>query len=341
MTRPWTAVPPQRGRRYVITGATSGIGLATAQILGSRGAEVIIACRDREKGERVARTVPGHDKDRVAVRRLDVSDLDSVRELAAALLAPGSGYGDIDVLVNNAGVLGAPYRLTAEGVETHFATNYLGHFALTLLLLPAIRDRVVVTGSREHRSSRLGPADLDDLDWRRRRYRPFRAYADSKLADLLFLAELDRRLRAHGSTVRAVGAHPGATASAITGGSGRPVVTAIGDFGHRLVGMPTWRGALCTVFAATTDVPGGSYTGPHGRTEMWGWPAPARRSRRAEDPELARRLWERSVELTGLDLPDRPDRPDGSNRSDRSDGSDGADGADGLDGSAPGELSPA
>lgn len=327
-------MPPQRGRRFVVTGATSGIGLAAARILGSRGAEVVIACRDREKGERVARTVPGHDEDRVGVRSLDVSDLDSVREFATGLLTPAGGYGDgIDVLVNNAGVLGAPYRLTAEGVETHFATNYLGHFALTMLLLPAIRDRVVVTGSREHRSSRLTTADLDDLGWQRRRYRPFRAYADSKLADLLFLAELDRRLRARGSTVRAVGAHPGATASAITGGSGRPLVTAIGDFGHRLIGMPTWRGALCTVFAATTDVAGGSYTGPHGRTEMWGWPAPARRSHRAQDPELARRLWERSVELTGLDL---PDRPDGSDREDRSDGADGLDG-----GSAPGELSPA
>ncbi|TIC87637.1 SDR family NAD(P)-dependent oxidoreductase [Nocardioides sp. GY 10113] len=295
--RPWTAVPPQPGRRFVITGASSGIGLATAQILGSRGAELVLACRNLEKAEAAARTVPGADRGRVHVRRLDVADLGSVRRFAAAT---AEEFGHVDVLINNAGVLGVPHRLTREGVELHFATNYLGHFALTHLLLPHLRDRVVVTGSREHRGGRL---DLDDLAWQRRRYRVFRAYADSKLADLLFLAELDRRLRAAGSPVRAVGAHPGATFSAITSGTGNPVLTAIGSFGQRLVSMPTWRGALCTVYAATMDVPGNAYIGPHGRTEMWGWPAPARRSARATDVAAARALWERSVELTGVDLP--------------------------------------
>ncbi|MEQ6899800.1 oxidoreductase [Nocardioides sp. YIM 152588] len=301
--RPWTDVPPQRGRVVVITGASSGIGLSAARILGSRGATLVLACRSVAKGEAAARTVPGVDRGRVSVRRVDVADLDSVRSFATDLAAD---VGPIDVLINNAGVLGVPHRLTPEGVELHFATNYLGHFALTQLLLPQITDRVVVTGSREHRSGRL---DLDDLGWQRRRYRRFRAYGDSKLADLLFLAELDRRLRAAGSPVRAVGAHPGATTSSITSGSGIPAVTAIAGFGQRLVSMPTWRGALCTVYAATMDIPGGTYIGPHGITEMWGWPAPARRSARAADESLARALWERSVALTGLDLPELPDLP--------------------------------
>ncbi len=290
-------MPPQQGRRFVITGSNGGLGLETARILGSRGAEVVMACRSVEKAEAAARTVPGHDKGRVEVRRLDVSDLSSVRSFVADLSADGR---TVDVLVNNAGVLGVPYALSAEGVEMHFATNHLGHFALTLGLLPLLTDRVVVVSSREHRSGRI---ELDDLGWLHRPYRPFQAYGDSKLACLLFMRELDRRLRARGSQLRAVGAHPGATATSITSGSGNPVVTAIGHYGHRLVGMPGWRGALNTVYAATTDVEGGTYIGPHGRTELWGWPALARMSPKVDDEVLAHRLWERSVELTGVDLP--------------------------------------
>lgn len=298
--RPWTQVPPQQGRRFVITGSNGGLGLETARILGSRGAEVVMACRSVEKAEAAARTVPGHDRGRVEVRQVDVSDLASVRSFVAGMVEDGR---PVDVLINNAGVLGVPYALSAEGVEMHFATNYLGPFALTLGLLPLLTDRVVVVGSREHRSGRI---DLDDLGWERRPYRPFAAYGDSKLADLLFLRELDRRLRAEGSPLRAVGAHPGASATGITSGSGNPVLTAIGHYGQLLVSMPAWRGALCTVYAATTDVAGGSYIGPHGRTELWGWPAPARMSPKADDQVLARRLWEKSVELTGVDLPVSP-----------------------------------
>ncbi|KRC50355.1 MULTISPECIES: oxidoreductase [unclassified Nocardioides] len=295
--RPWTQVPPQQGRRFVITGSNGGLGLETARILGSRGAEVVMACRSVEKAEAAARTVPGHDRGRVVVRQLDVSDLGSVRRFVSGLAAEGR---PVDVLINNAGVLGVPYAVSAEGVEMHFATNYLGHFALTLGLVPLLTDRVVVISSREHRS---GAIDLDDLGWRTRGYRPFQAYGDSKLADLLFMRELDRRLRASGSPLRAVAAHPGASATGITSGSGHPVVTWIGHHGSRLVSMPAWRGALCTVYAATTDVDGGTYIGPHGRTELWGWPAPARMSPKADDEVLARALWERSVELTGVDLP--------------------------------------
>lgn len=295
--RPWIAVPPQQGRRIVITGANSGVGFQAARILGSRGAELVLACRNLEKGEAAARQVPGYDAGRVVVRRLDVADLSSVRAFADALLEE---YDGIDVLINNAGVLGAPFGLTNDGVETHFATNHLGHFALTNLLLPRIRDRVVVTSSREHRR---GTLDLDDLTWERRPYRAFAAYSQSKLADLLFMSELQRRLAAAGSSVRAVGAHPGASSTNITGGSGNPVLTWIGYHGSRLVSMPAWRGALCTVYAATMDIPGDTYIGPHGRLELHGWPSAARRSKRAEDAELGRRLWEISEKLSSVTFP--------------------------------------
>lgn len=296
--RPWTAVPPQPGRRFVVTGANGGIGFQVARILGSRGAEVVLACRNLEKGEAAARQVPGYDAGRVSVRELDVSDLGSVRAFVDAFLDEHDG---LDVLVNNAGVLGVPYGLTADGVETHFATNHLGHFALANLLLPRIRDRVVVTSSREHRSG--SGLDVDDVNWERRPYRVFAAYAQSKLADLLFMSELQRRLTGAGSEVRAVGAHPGASSTNITSGTGNPVITWIGYHGQKLVSMPAWRGALCTVYAATMDVPGDTYIGPHGRLELHGWPAPARRSKAASDPVLARRLWEVSEKLSGVTFP--------------------------------------
>ncbi|HWI42418.1 MAG TPA: oxidoreductase [Nocardioides sp.] len=300
--RPWTQVPSQHGRRFVITGANTGLGLATAQILGSRGAEVVIACRNEVKGQGAAHTVPGHDAGRVEVRRLDLSDLGSVRAFADRLLDEGR---PVDGLVNNAGVMGVPHRLTPEGVELQLATNHLGHFALTNLLLPALRDRVVTVSSREHRSGRRH-LDLDDLGWEQRPYRRFAAYGASKLANLLFMVELDRRLQAGGSPLRSVGAHPGSTVSGITGATGNRVATAVGAFGHRLVSMPAWRGALNSVYAATVDIPGGTYIGPHGRTQLWGWPAPATMADAARHPDLARRLWERSVELTGIDLPVSP-----------------------------------
>ena len=291
MTRrgPWTDVPRQDGRTFVVTGASGGLGLETARILAHRGAHVVMAVRNVEKGEQAAAGIDG----KVTVRRLDVSDLGSVREFAAET-------DSVDVLVNNAGILGVPRATSVDGVELHFATNHLGHFALSNLLLPRLTDRVVVIGSQSHRS---GALDLDDLDWERRGYRPYAAYATSKLANLLFLAELQRRLTAAGSTLRATGAHPGSTATAITGNTGSPLKTWVGSFGHRLVGMPVWRGALTTVYAATMDVPGNTYIGPHGLREMAGWPVAVGRSRDATDPALARALWERSEELSGVRFP--------------------------------------
>ena len=282
-------MPRQHGRTFVVTGASAGLGLETARILAHRGAHVVLAVRNVEKGEAAAATMRGQ----VEVRRLDVSDLGSVRAFAADI-------DRLDVLVNNAGVMGVPFGTSPDGVEMQFATNHLGHFALSNLLLPKLSDRVVVVGSQSHRG---GDLDLEDLDWKRRGYGGYAAYSTSKLANLLFLAELQRRLTAAGSTLRATGAHPGSTATSITGSSGSGLKTFVGSFGHKLVGMPGWRGALTTVYAATMDVPGNTYIGPHGPREMTGWPVNVGRSRAASDPDLARALWVRSEELSGVSFP--------------------------------------
>ncbi len=287
--RRWAAVPDQRGRRIVITGASAGLGLEMARVLVDHGADVVLAVRTVEKGERVAAGLSGP----VDVRRLDVADLASVRAFAADI-------GPFDVLVNNAGVLAVPFALTADGFETHLATNHLGHFALTNLLLPQLRDRVVVVSSHSHRS---GSVVLDDLMWERRTYKPYAAYAASKLANLLFLADLQRRLTAAGSTLRAVGAHPGSTATSITGSTGNPVKTWVGSWGHQIAGMPVRKGALSLLYAATMDVPGNTYVGPGGFKELSGWPTSVGRSSDALDPDLARGLWERSEALTGVRFP--------------------------------------
>lgn len=285
----WADVPRQDGRRFVVTGASGGIGLETARVLAERGARVTLAVRSHERGERAAAQLPGE----VDVRLLDVADLSSVRAFADAT-------GEVDVLVNNAGVLGLPFSRSVDGVELQLATNHLGHFALTNLLLSRITDRVVVVSSRSHRSGDLDP---DDLLWERRPYRPYAAYAASKLANMLFLAELQRRLTAAGSTLRATGAHPGSTVTRITAHTGSPLKTLIGRYGHPLVGMPAAQGALPTLYAATMDVPGNTYVGPHGLGEMRGWPTGVGRSRRALDPDLAKALWARSEELTGVGFP--------------------------------------
>jgi len=287
--RAWDDVPPQHGRRFVVTGANSGVGLETARRLAAAGAHVVLACRSLEKGAAAAAGLSGT----VEVRVLDVADLSSVRQFA-------EDVGPVDVLVNNAGILGVPFGVSIDGVELHFATNHVGHFGLSNLLLPRLTDRVVVVGSMAHRT---GDLELDDLAWQRREYKAFAAYGASKLANLLFLAELQRRLTAAGSRLRATGAHPGTTASGITGSTGRGWVTAIGSWGHELVGMPAAQGALPSLYAATMDVPGNTYIGPHRLRENRGWPVGAGRSQPAIDPDLAKALWVRSEELGGVEFP--------------------------------------
>lgn len=288
----WKQVTPQPGRRFVITGASSGVGLATADALARAGAHVVMAVRNQAKGEAAADAISPRGGGSIEVGIVDVADLQSVRAFAESL-------GEIDVLINNAGILAVPWALTPEGVEMHFATNHLGHYALTNLLLPRIRDRVVVVASKSHTH---GDLRLDDLDWSRRGYKAYAAYAASKLANLQFLTELDRRLTEAGSTVRATGAHPGSTGTSITSHSEKGLQTAIGAWGHRLTGMPTWKGALPSLYAATEDIPGNSYIGPQGLWELYGWPGYAKRSPESLDAEAARALWDRSAELTGIDF---------------------------------------
>ncbi|BBH18524.1 putative short-chain dehydrogenase/reductase [Nocardioides baekrokdamisoli] len=288
----WKQVPPQPSRTFLVTGASSGVGLATADALAQAGARVIMAVRNRVKGEEAAATISPANGGSVEIGVVDLADQTSVRTFAATV-------GEIDVLINNAGVLGVPYELTPEGVEMHFATNHLGHYSLTNLLLPRIRERVVVVASASHKT---GDLQLDDLDWARRGYKAYAAYAASKLANLQFLTELDRRLREAPSPVRATGAHPGTTGTNITAHSTSRLRKAVGGWGHQLTGMPPWKGALPSLYAATEDVPGNSYIGPTGMFELYGWPGPASRTPASLDTAASRALWDRSAELTGIDF---------------------------------------
>src|SRR3954453_8225092 len=246
-TSEWTAkdLPGQTGRTFVITGANSGIGLVAARELGRAGARVVLAVRDEERGRAAAASIPGDSE----VRRLDLADLSSVRAFAYGF------EGELDVLVNNAGVMAVPEARTADGFEMQIGTNHLGHFALTNLLLPRMRDRVVTVASGAHR---MGKIDLADLNWRTRKYDGWGAYGQSKLANLLFTAELQRRLAAAGSDVRAVAAHPGYAATNLQSRSENVIQNAVMAIGNRVMAQSDEMGALPTLYAATQDIPGNS-----------------------------------------------------------------------------------
>jgi NAD(P)-dependent dehydrogenase (short-subunit alcohol dehydrogenase family) len=222
---------------------------------------------------------------------LDLAALVSVRAFAAAW------EGDLDVLVNNAGVMATPERRTADGFELQIGTNHLGHFALTGLLLGHVTHRVVTVSSSAHRTGRI---DLQDLNWERRRYERWRAYGQSKLANLLFTLELQRRLAEAGSSVRALAAHPGWAATNLQSRTENPLLDRLMAVGNRLVAQSDDRGALPTLFAATQDLPGASYVGPDGPLESRGHPTLVGRSRAASDVATARGLWELSERLTGV-----------------------------------------
>jgi NAD(P)-dependent dehydrogenase (short-subunit alcohol dehydrogenase family) len=287
----WTTgdIPNQDGRTFVVTGANSGLGQQTAAALAAAGGRVVLAVRDQERGAEAARSMRGD----VEVRLLDLADLASVRRFA-------DGWdGPLDVLVNNAGLMAVPHRRTADGFELQLGTNHLGHFALTNLLLPAVTDRVVTVSSGLHRRGRIV---LDDLNWERRRYTPYGAYAQSKLANLLFTLELERRLVADGSPVRALAAHPGYAATNLQGNQG-PVRNRLMAVANRLFAQSDAQGALPTLHAAVADLPGGSYVGPDGLSEMRGYPTLVGRSAAASDPALAEGLWVASEELTAVHYP--------------------------------------
>ncbi|MFF8944620.1 oxidoreductase [Streptomyces sp. NPDC014864] len=286
-----TDLPGLSGRTAVVTGANSGIGFAAADALARAGAHVVLAVRDPERGRAAASRMPGSTE----VRRLDLADLASVRDFAASWTAP------LDLLINNAGVMMLPKQRTKDGFETQFGTNHLGHFALTNLLLPRVTGRVVTVSSSAHRWGRVR-IDFDDLN-QDVGYTPQRAYAQSKLANLLFTLELQRRLTESGSPVRAVAAHPGWAATNLQSHTANPVVRAVMQFGNRFLAQDDRAGALPTLYAATQDLPGASYVGPSGPAEMRGAPTLVGRTPAASDPDTARRLWTVSEELTGVGFP--------------------------------------
>jgi NAD(P)-dependent dehydrogenase (short-subunit alcohol dehydrogenase family) len=301
MSEKWTSdqIPDQRGRVAVVTGGNSGLGLETTRELARKGAHVVLACRDTGKGAAamtdIRADVPNAD---IEVAALDLASLDSVRAFTEWFRGE---HPRLDLLVNNAGVMAPPRRETADGFELQFGTNHLGHFALTALLIGSMGEsadaRVVTVSSGAHR---MGKINFDDLQ-STRRYNRWRAYGQAKLANLLFAFELDRRLRAGGSGIRSVAAHPGYSATNLQTAAPPALDRAVMAVLNRVVAQDADHGALPTLYAATVaGLPGGSYVGPDGRGELRGAPTLVSMSGRASDPDTARRLWEVSEELTGV-----------------------------------------
>ncbi|BBX46149.1 oxidoreductase [Mycobacterium cookii] len=284
----WTAadLPSFAGRTVVVTGANSGLGEVTARELARVGATVILAVRDTGKGKAAAKRMKG----KTEVRPLDLQSLASVRKFA-------DGVDAVDILVNNAGIMAVPHAVTADGFESQIGTNHLGHFALTNLLLPKITDRVVTVSSLMHW---MGYISLNDLNWTSRPYSAWVAYGQSKLANLLFTSELQRRLQAAGSTLRAVAAHPGYSHTNLQGKSGRTLSDALMSFGNRLATDADF-GARQTLYAVARDVPGDSFIGP--AFGMGGRSKPVGRSPLAKRAGSAHALWDLSERLTDTKFP--------------------------------------
>ena len=284
-SKKWTAqdLPELSGRTIVVTGASSGIGLEAARELSAHGARVILAVRDVAKGRDVAKDFAGDYE----VRELNLADLESVRIFAEAW------SGDLDVLINNAGIMMAPAFRTPDDFELHMGTNHLGPFALTNRLLPFITDRVVTVSSIVHRR---GTIHFEDLHFDSRPYNAMNAYSDSKLANLLFTLELQRRLSEQGSAVRAVAAHPGIARTNLV--SHVKGVNGLANTLSQRLCNDAYRGALPLLFAATQDIPGGGYVGPDGIGHLRGYPGIHKTSKRAMDDGVARRLWDVSAVLT-------------------------------------------
>jgi len=297
----WTEadVPAQRGRTAVITGANTGLGFETARVLAARGARVVLACRDLGRAKEAAARIERAPLPPEVIR-LDLASLASVREAADEI---ASAHDQIDLLINNAGVMMTPYERTADGFERQLGVNHLGHFALTSLLLPRMSgvpgSRIVTVASNGHK---LGRIDFDDLQ-SERRYRRMAAYYQSKLANLMFTYELQRRLQAAGARTEALAAHPGKARTELT--RYLPAWMQWSDlvmeqpFGHNAA-----MGALATLRAATDPAArGGEYYGPGGRGELRGYPRLVASTERARDTGAQQRLWRESERLTGVTYP--------------------------------------
>jgi NAD(P)-dependent dehydrogenase (short-subunit alcohol dehydrogenase family) len=296
----WTTadIPDQAGRVAVITGANTGLGYETALALAERGAHVVLAVRNLDKGkDAAARIAAKSPRGEVALQELDLTSLDSVRAAARQLRAD---HDRIDLLINNAGVMWTPKSNTKDGFELQFGTNHLGHFAFTGLLLdrllPVAGSRIVTVSSTGHRI--LADIHFDDLQWERS-YNRVAAYGQSKLANLLFTYELQRRLASHGTTVAAA-AHPGGSNTELTRNL-PPLVRPATDRLFGLIAQDAAAGALPTLRAATDPaVLGGQYYGPDGFSELRGYPKIVPSSKKSHDVDRQRRLWTVSEELTGV-----------------------------------------
>jgi NAD(P)-dependent dehydrogenase (short-subunit alcohol dehydrogenase family) len=293
-------IPEQAGRVVVVTGANSGLGLVIARELARRGALVVLACRNMEKGRaahaEVAAVASGPEPE---LEELDLASLESVRDFAGRFEAKHDG---LDLLINNAGVMASPRRLTEDGFELHLGTNHLGHFVLTRLLLPLMEGRedarVVTVSSNAHKTVRR--IAFDNLNGDRRYFR-WNAYGQSKLANLLFALELDRRLRARGSTVKSLAAHPGYATTNLQSAAAPAFDRVVMKMTDAVVGQSGEMGALPVLYAATEPgLEGGTYAGPDGIGEQRGHPKIVSPNRVARDEGSARRLWDVSEELTGV-----------------------------------------
>ena len=302
MAEKWTAadIPDQAGRTAIVTGGNSGLGLAAARALAAAGAETVLACRDTAKAEAAAESirgaVPGAT---VAVEGLDLASLASVREFAERW---AGSRGGLDLLINNAGVMAPPRRQTADGFELQLGTNHLGHFALTGLLLPRMRGRedarVVTVSSTAHKFGRIAFGNLQG----ERRYFRWRAYGQSKLANVLFARELDLRLRGGGSSVKSLAAHPGYAATNLQTAAPPAFDRAVFAVTNRLLAQNAEMGALPELYAATRpNLDGGLFIGPDGFEEQRGHPKVVEPVKAGRDARTAARLWEVSTELTGVE----------------------------------------
>jgi NAD(P)-dependent dehydrogenase (short-subunit alcohol dehydrogenase family) len=298
----WDAgdIPDQTGRVAVVTGANSGLGLVAARELARHGALVVMACRNLDKGRAAqAEVAAAATGPKPELESLDLASLSSVKSFVERFKKSHDG---LDLLVNNAGVMAAPRRRTADGFELHFGTNHLGHFALTTLLLPLMegRDdaRVVTLSSNAHKTVRR--IAFDNLNGDRRYFR-WNAYGQSKLANLMFALELDRRLRADGSTVKSLAAHPGYSATNLQSAAAPLADRLVMKAGNAVIAQSDEMGALPVLYAATEPgLEGGTYVGPDGRGEHRGYPKVVRPNGSARDEVAAERLWDVSADLTGV-----------------------------------------
>ena len=284
-----TSLDDLTGSTYVITGANSGIGFEAARTLAGAGGHVVLAVRDTARGTEAASRIEGSTE----VRELDLADLGSVRRFA-----DGWG-GPITALVNNAGIMMVAEGRTVDGFERQIGTNHLGHFALTNLLLPQVTSRVVTVSSGLHKGPQV---DLDNLNLEGR-YKPARAYQQSKLANLLFTTELQRRLEEAGSAIRAEAAHPGYSATNLQTQHANPLMNKLMWVGNVVIATSAEFGSRPTVHAVLADLPGNSYVGPTKLGGTRGAPGPNPRSAESTDAAVARRLWDLSEKLTGTSWP--------------------------------------